>query len=254
MSRFSLRSIFSWPRAMSPVLLLALLVGVIVHLTGFLIFRVNTSQLPSRESQPALVQYVSAVSLAQDLALRELADLMDSAPLFIPTHWNAAQASIAVPIDPFSPIFPLFEPQIDLLGALKPEALDLALEQAVDSPADLLGMPFWQLFEGFATLAANPVALSEPKAFAEVLPISSAGIDAPLYIRINPRELNTVGALGPAHYYLRMGGDGRLLGKPILYESSGSKTFDAAVAQWLQLDTSLGQLPAGYLSLRLYPD
>ena len=241
-------------RILSPVLQIALLVGVTAHLIGFLVFRVKTKDLPNRQPEPAFVQYVSPVALADDSALRERAELMDSAPLFIPTRWNAAQELVTTTRDRLSQTFPPFEPQIDLLRALKPESLMVTLDSAVDRPADLLALRYWQIFKDFAVVAPKPVALPAPRPVAEVMRLGGHGIEAPLGLTLNGDALKTAGAQGPVHYYLRLNGAGQLVAAPALYQSSGSVDFDAAVAKWLQLDTTLGQLPAGHLSVRVYPD
>ena len=104
----------------SPVLRLALLLGVAVHLIGFFVFRVASSSLPEREVASPFVQYVSMSDLASDLELEEQAALFDSAPLFIPTRWNASQVDRPRVGGFVQNQFPAFEPEIHLLSALGP--------------------------------------------------------------------------------------------------------------------------------------
>ena len=99
-------------KMISPLLQLALLLGVLFHLVGFLIFRVVSSPLPDRALSQPYVEYVSAGSLASDRELEEQLALFDSSPLFIPTRWNAAQVP-SVDLGQTQRIrFPEFEPEI----------------------------------------------------------------------------------------------------------------------------------------------
>lgn len=135
-------------RVVSPLLRLALLLGVALHLAGFLLFRVISSPLPERAATPPFVQYVSADSLANDTELEEQAALFDSAPLFIPTRWNASQSSPVYLGDAARGQFPEFEPEIDLLAELQPSSLLVAADLQVNAPIDLLASQFWRLFAG----------------------------------------------------------------------------------------------------------
>ena len=77
-------------RILSPFSCILISVGVCVHLVGFLIFRVVSNPLPTREGISPFVQYVSPGTLLSGAALEERAALFDSAPLFVPGKWNAS--------------------------------------------------------------------------------------------------------------------------------------------------------------------
>ena len=79
------------PRIFSPLLCVALVIGLIAHLIGFIGFRVTTKSLPQSNSQAAFLKYTANNSLDELGIADENALLFDSAPLFIPTKWNAAQ-------------------------------------------------------------------------------------------------------------------------------------------------------------------
>ena len=106
-------------RMVSPVLRIALLLGIAVHLAGFLIFRVVSNPLPDREPAAAFVQFLSTGLMAGDADLEEKAILFDSAPLFIPTRWNAS-SRIFTGIGVVDRQLPDFEPAIDLTADLQP--------------------------------------------------------------------------------------------------------------------------------------
>ena len=103
-------------RLVSPLFRIGLLLGVAIHLAGFLIFRVTSNPLPDREEVGPFVEYVSAGSLAIDRELEEQAELFDSAPLFIPTRWNASHMTTYDVGDALQAAFSDFEPEVDLLG------------------------------------------------------------------------------------------------------------------------------------------
>ena len=129
-------------RMVSPVLRIALLLGIAVHLAGFLIFRVVSNPLPDREPAAAFVQFLSTGLMAGDADLEEKAILFDSAPLFIPTRWNAS-SRIFTGIGVVDRQLPDFEPAIDLTADLQPSTRVLADSDPVAEPIDLLALRYW---------------------------------------------------------------------------------------------------------------
>ncbi|MDP4879840.1 MAG: hypothetical protein NWR36_08140 [Opitutales bacterium] len=145
-------------RFLSPVLSVALMVGIAVHLAGFLIFRVVSNPLPTRDDRAAFVRYVSAGSLAGDLALEEQAQLFDSAPLFVPTQWNAAQNVSLAQRDRVRERFPEFEPAIDLLKALDNSDALIGSVDSVQQPKKTKSkeqLPSRHGFGSFSSALAN---------------------------------------------------------------------------------------------------
>lgn len=239
-------------RFLSPVLRAALLAGVAVHLAGFLIFRVVSNPLPTRDDQAAFVRYVSASSLAGDLALEEQAELFDSAPLFVPTKWNAAQNVSLAQRDRVRERFPEFEPSIDLMKSLDKSDALIGSVDTVEQPSDLLASRHWVYFEQFGQTDATVQAFADSGHFAEVAVVGSPSQSAVtlecLLEFTDPAPVNE-----PVQFYLRVGGDGRRFGEALLAKTSGNEAFDRAAKRWLQLPTTIGRLPAGYLSITVYP-
>lgn len=239
-------------KMISPLLRVGLLLGVALHLAGFLIFRVVSSPLPDRKATRPYVEYVSAVSLASDRELEEQAALFDSAPLFIPTRWNASQVITFDSGDTLRAQFPQFEPNVDLLGELEPSSLLVAQNVRVDAPIDLLASRFWRFFAGFAKSATPVVAFPDAPPVAEVSVVGQESL-RPKSI---PVELNYATASPvdrPVVYYVRLSGSGLALGAPALGQSSGNEDFDGAVAEWLSRPEVFGQFPKGYLSIKVFP-
>ena len=240
------------PEMISPLLRVSLLLGVALHLAGFLFFRVVSSPLPDRAAIRPYVQYVSAGSFANDRELEELAALFDSAPLFIPTRWNASQVLELDPRDGMRGQFPEFEPEIQLLSELQPSSFLVPQNVAVDQPLDLLASRFWRFFAGFAE-SQQPVA-----AFPDAMPIAEVSIVGQQAARglSIPVDLSYTTASSVERrvlYYVRVSGKGLTLSAPVLSQSSGNADFDRAVDEWLRRPEVRGQLPHGYLSVKVFP-
>ena len=238
-------------RVISPLLRISLLIGIAIHLAGFLIFRVVSNPLPHREETRPFVEYVSAGSLANDEELEEQAALFDSAPLFIPTRWNASQSIQFVQRAAVSGKFSEFEPEINLLSALQPSSLPVAQNFNVNKPIDLLNSRFWRFFSGFGQSADR---IRELPSSLPVAQISVVG-DFSNLLSIPARfEYVTATAVPqPVVYYLRTTISRGVGSAPTLGQSSGNEAFDRAAGQWLVLPEVLGQLPRGYLSITIYP-
>ncbi|MGJ8654273.1 MAG: hypothetical protein ACSHX8_13525 [Opitutaceae bacterium] len=238
-------------RFLSPVLRGALLAGILIHLAGFLLFKVVSNPLPTRDESEAFVRYVSAGSLAEDESLEEQAQLYDSAPLFIPTEWNAAQTVLLVTGKRVRTRFPEFEPKIDMHGALHSSSLPIRVVDAVEQPADLLKSRYWNFFESFGQSEVNPVVFADSPRVAEVFVTGSLAV--PTSLECNLEFVDTAPVSQPAHLYIRVSGGGQSLGQPLIAQSSGNPVFDQAAVDWLGLPETIGQLSAGYLFIKVYP-
>lgn len=234
---------------LSPVLRISLLLGVCVHLVGFLIFRVISSPLPSREERASFVQFVSPESLLSGAELDEQAALFDSAPLFIPGEWNAAH-NLAVPRrDQGMQRFPLYQPEMDVASELIADGNSLGSTYAVEEASDLLDLRFWDLFRGIERVDSEAVDLKGAGVFAEVRALDGSmlteqGVEI---------EFATNQALLPATYFFRVEGGGRLSGRPTLSASSGDAEFDALVYDWFIQSGLASGLEPGYFEIVIYP-
>jgi hypothetical protein len=234
----------------SPLLRAGLLLGIALHLAGFLVFRLVSNPLPDRRATSPYVGYVSADSLASDHELEEQAALFDSAPLFIPTHWNASQIITFDSTDTLLTPFSQFGPDVDLLNELEPSSFLVAQNVQVEAPLDLLASRFWRFF------AAS--AQSSTAAFPDTLPLAEVSVVGQqcLSSQSVTVELNYTTAFPvdrAAWYYLRLSGSGLVLGGPTLGQSSGNTDFDQAVMEWLGRPEVLSQFPKGYLLIQVYP-
>ena len=233
----------------SPFLRISLLLGVCVHLAGFLIFRVISNPLPTREESRPFVQYVSPDTLLSGAELEEQAALFDSAPLFVPGRWNAAHNLQPPSRDRGLFRFPAYEPSIDFSSALVSEDLLDGFSYAVAEPIDLLALRYWDLFRDFGKEDLVSQPLEATGVFAEV-----RTLDGHVLLTLPAEiELLSMQAVQPATYYLRVEAVGRVVGRPTLSISSGDANFDAAAYSWLVEAAFASRLPAGFFEVRLYP-
>jgi len=237
-------------RFLPPMLGIALILGVLVHLAGFLFFQVVSSPLPDRQKQKPLIRYLSNETFSGDLELEEQAILFDSAPLFLPTKWSASSQIFRIKeTEPL--IFPEFEPVIDLLDDLEPLGSLVKQAHTVVAPEDLLASRYWNFFDSFARDDSRPVALQSSAPFAEIRPlepVGGAGLIVPVKIGF---EFDVL--IDPVELLVRVDHWGHLTGQPYLVASSGDGDFDQAVTEWLKDAAEEAQLPAGYLSVRVFP-
>ncbi|MDG2345127.1 MAG: hypothetical protein P8M62_03615 [Opitutae bacterium] len=239
-------------RLVSPLFRIGLLLGIAIHLAGFLIFRVTSNPLPDREEVGPFVEYVSAGSLAIDRELEEQAELFDSAPLFIPTRWNASHRTTYDLGDALQAAFSDFEPDVDLLGELEPSSFLLTQELLVDEPLDLLATRYWRFFSEI-TQSAAPVPVFPDNIPVAMVTVAGQGTAPALSLPVKLEYQTTTSVARPVVYYMRITLYGAVLSAPTLGQSSGNVDFDAAVAKWLRRPEVAGQLPKGYLSIKVYP-
>jgi hypothetical protein len=220
-----------------------------VHLAGFLIFRVISNPLPSREKSAPFVQFVSPEILISGAELEEQAVLFDSAPLFIPSEWNAAHNLLTPRRDRAMRRFPLYQPEMNIAAELVPEGTSLGTSYPVDVAADLLASQFWNLFRGFERSDLVPVDLGGSGVFAEVRSLDGR------VIRNQSADIEFASnqSLQPAKYFLRIEGGGRLSGRPTVSASSGDAEFDTAAYDWLIESGMASSLEPGYFEIIIYP-
>lgn len=241
-------------RHVSPLLKMALLLGVLVHLSGFFIFRVISNPLPSREESGAFISLVPTDVGGDEAELTEQASLFDSAPLFIPGEWSSASEVFASRILRDWQVFPDFEPKIELMDEVRPDRLSLSQVTGVKQPSDMLNFRFWDLFSYFGQREAQ---FEEPESWRSVALVSimsgSDEFSSDFDIRLEADLQSEEFAARPSEFFLNMSAPGLPMGAPTLTQSSGSDALDAAALEWLIRPETLARLPAGFLELRIFP-
>jgi len=241
-------------RHLSPLLRVDLLLGILAHFLGFLIFKIASDPLPNRKEDPAFITLVSTEIEADASELVEQASLFDSAPLFVPGEWSSAAQVFSSRIVPDWRNFSDFEPSIELMDEVRPTGLSLSGVARVEQPSDLLDLRFWDLLSSFGQQeteletfeAAGSVALVTIMSGNKVYPVD---YNIRLEVDLQSEELAT----RPVVFILNMSAPGFPIGAPLLEQSSGSDALDAEVLEWLAHPATLAQLPAGFLELRVFP-
>lgn len=238
-------------KRVSLLLRVGLWTAIGLHLLVLLLFRMGSNYLPDSEPSKPYVTFVSEKSFAKDVELEEYAMLFDSAPLFIPTRWNASQL---VEVD-FESVslgqFPEFEPKIELLSELQPNGLLIADNYRVNKPSDLLASRFWRFFEGFGQSTETVQAFEQTVPVAEVSVIGKS-LNPAVSLEVDLESAASFSIPRPVSYTVRRLNEGLIWGTPTLVETSGNEAFDRSVARWLQRPDVLAQLPVGYLSIRVF--
>ena len=241
------------PRIFSPLLCVALVIGLIAHLVGFIGFRVTTKSLPQSNSQAAFLKYTANNSLDELGIADENALLFDSAPLFIPTKWNAAQNLFTDIKTSGRTSFGQYEPAIDLLTDLAPVNLPLPREHYVTTPIDLLDSRYWTFFTDFGEFSQQVEPFADYDSFALVRNLNEVGtyVSQQLSARLNWDKEQLPERF--AQFYILQSSAGFSLSGPTLGQSSGSVAFDQAAREWLKSPRTIAQLVPGYLEVSVYP-
>ena len=234
---------------LSPLLRISLLLGICMHLAGFLIFRVISNPLPAREEAVPFVQFVSPEVFLSGAELEEQAALFDSAPLFISSQWNAANNLDAPRRDRAIQRFPSYQPKIDVTAMLAPQGPSLGTSNPVNEAGDLLASRFWDLFRGLERIDSEIIDLKGAGIFAEVRSLDGR------VIRSQSAEMDLVSSQveQPVKYFLRVEAGGRLAGRPTVSVSSRDAAFDAASYDWLIQSGLASHLEPGYFEIIIYP-
>ena len=239
------------PGRLSLLLKVGLWTVIGLHVLVLFLFRLDYNYLPNHEPSKPYITFVSEKSFAKDAELEEYALLFDSAPLFIPTRWNASQ-SVKVDFEntslgPFSE----FEPEIELLSELQPNDLLIADSYSVKKPSDLIASRFWRFFEGFGQSAETIPASKEAVPVAEVSVIGES-MNPTLSLKVNLEPAVSSSMPRSVSYTICRLNGGLIWSTPTLVETSGNEAFDQSVARWIQRPDVLAKLPVGYLSIRVF--
>ena len=235
----------SWPLA------LRILFSGFILLQTSLFFFARLPELkmtPSAQKQPFL-KFVPLQDEDQYDATTEQAILFDSAPIFIPTRWNAAQqkfseSSIAIPA-----VFEDFEPSIDLMEAM---SAGTALEPAknlVQSPEGLLRPQFEDVFKRVVEIPDAMEAYPDATPTAYYRRLNGDWVRLPILPKIEAVSILT----NPVTFYVNISASRELPAPPRRASESGLVDFDRAVLGWLSLPEVLAQLPVGYSEVVVYP-
>lgn len=238
----------------SPLLRWTLLVGVMVHFVGFMLFRVVSNPLPTIKEEAPFIVYLPEQALAGDALLEAQASLFDTAPLFIPTPWSAAARVLPDFGAKRDFAFKDYLPSISLIEALKPGRSFGLDEYSVSQPEDLLALHFLEPLASFGQDPPPDASVADWQPFVELRLIQ----DADQTVSFDAKTLSLSGLpqpeglIRPIRAYVSVSTSGRLLSRPFLVESSGSEAIDAQVMEWLMAPETIAGLPSSYLEVSIY--
>lgn len=150
------------------VLLLAAVLVVVVHLAAFWIVGFDTRATPLL-SEPGptrpQVYFVSREDFMQDTVAQDVSELLDTAPLFLPTQFNFTTRALRV--EGTVPEGPTFEPFGSMISDASTGGFEEKLAQDIESAFIALSEPVWSQHY----VRASEQTTSSPKlkidAFAE---------------------------------------------------------------------------------------
>lgn len=242
-------------RSFSPVLKWALLLGLLLHLIGFVVFRVISNPLPEYEQRKPFVAYLPNELLEEDAVLMEQAALFDTAPLFIPSKWSGfSRERDAIRIPP-AQLFSLYEPEINLVGDLGASALMRVESEVVESSTDFLALQFPEDLSSFG-MGPPPESAEgmdwQPVVLVSVFGPDGSRSDVDLSVELTVEADFASASLGASRFGLRVSEVGMLLMAPILIDSSGDVGVDRALSDWLSRPVTVANLPRGYVEVEIY--
>ena len=249
--------LFGGPKGtLSPVLRWALLCGVMIHLFGFVAFRVISNPLPESEKKAPFVAFLPEGLLDEDQVLMEQAALFDTAPLFIPTKWSGY--SLEMPIVAVKPdrLFELYEPEIELAENLKIVSLDSPNRYALKSATDLSLVPREGEYASFGIGSMRQTPISEEwEPVVRVIAFNGGReiVEEPSALGLPVDEFEEVVQLdGPIRLGLKSSNNGILLIPPFVIDSSGNAGLDRSLADWFSRPIAIAGFPRGYVEVEIF--
>ncbi len=231
------------------------LLGMVVHLAGFLLLRIEMATAPSLTVIPPFVSWVSVEANADDNLFHEQSLLMDTSVLFIPRparfdalQWNTPERGYAMRFQPIEPNI-----RMDTIESVR--NIGLSERYAITRPEDLLANRFWRLFDriGFTDLSAPKAPSATPAGFRISHWQSHANPEERVAERLPPfgdRRGRLLAA--PAEMVLHVDERG-LIGRPVRLTEPGNREFIDSAQLWLSQPFLHYQLPPGSYSIRIFP-
>ena len=226
--------------------------GLILHLSILVVIRVEGPLQPSLPESSAEVRYVGQENHIQGEIYGERALLLDSAPLFMPTRWNAvSEMSKVASLRELTEIFDPYAASIQL------SEVDLAFpETSIHEITPALLLPPESDFV-LSRFEQSPLPAPSVASGRVSVSIRSAGgreIDMPsgLYLP-EPLQMKAPRSLWPpVRCYLHIR-QGRPVGTPMLAQRSGILEWDNALKRHFQTLDFYHCLADGYYLVQVFP-
>ena len=236
----------------TPLGLSALVIGVVIHLAGFVALSFESGSDRKVKIREAFVQYPNRREGEHSVLFKEQASLFDTAPLFLPTAWNHSFSLKEIRMqEEQTSLFDSFPAQITL-DRSKWEAFSWFDEPRVDDHRGMLQSEFWDTFHYFGSSRRAEETEIGRGSWIEVI---SYGRATPIRIEPLPVQIREAGegALwSPVDLRILVDRVG-LIGEPFLVNSSGSDRVDETIEGYLWESAPSWGLRPGYYEIRVGP-
>ena len=237
--------VLNWPRT------LKIIFGAFVcfQISIFFVLKLPVATLPSVLYKDPLVRFALLQGATEFDATTEQALLFDSAPLFIPTQWNASQATIAETYGIAANSFEDFEPEIILTSQITSNAVFKSKTQAAQNPTDLLNSQFQNTFAAYGEQYQEVLPLRTTPLTILFRTMDSEWTELP----INDSKFTSEGLQSPIRFYLRVLEPGITAGPVVLVEPLELSEFSDNLRTFLMKPEMIAQLPVGHIECVVYP-
>jgi len=236
----------------SPLAKTALLLGLGVHLMGFLLFRVSPETESAVQQTDAFVTYAGNNTTGSGAIVREQALLFDSEPLFIPTDWNVAR--VGKPPAPTPDVTSELEGWNVAESLASGDALAKAGAYATAAvprkPVELLWKSGEELLQAYGRQNTARGNLEPRQALAIVRKVETGGAVHEAILRGEGYKQLSEQLWQPVQMsaYVDISG---LVGEPLLRTSSGNDAIDALLLEWAAGQRFWSTLAPGYYMLSI---
>ncbi len=239
-----------WP---TPLALCAIVAGVALHAFFFFFIRIEFPEESAVPQPRAFVQFFGDGENARDRLFREQALLFDSAPLFLPSQWNAAGA-LQNPVDyPEQRLFGDFPESLRLLGEAVDSFVPASDADRKIEPEDTLTEPRWAVFSSFGRRDLSDGA--GPLVAGATLVVHSLETGRAVHREPLPDSVLALfdhALWRPAVFQILVEG-GRITGEPLLAQSTGIEEYDTAIRTYLYRPFFAAELRRGYYRVTVAP-
>lgn len=239
-------------KALIPIALFTIFLGVVAHLGVFFLFKIEGPSLLDSEERGTAMEFVGDLGHGQDPVLREQALLRDSAPVFMPTRWNLASEMTGVAsLRESTEVFASFSPRISLPESI-PDILDPGPSPSPSRELLPDDTSFYLSLLGRIESPSGQTLPSRPVIKAERMgtEVSSRAESSPLPASLN--ALRPAALWNPARLFLQIQ-NGKVVGVPLISRSTGFTEWDQALQDHVGSLEFYSRLDDGYYRLTAYP-
>lgn len=239
---------------LTPMVLLLVFMGVVVHLAGYLGVAPFADPLRPQNPRPSFVEYPMPNDGMPTPLLAEQALLFDTAPMFLPTPWNyVSRQDLRDYSDPaLDPLFSRFPPRF-LVDAGAYNEIATFRDIGIASVDAFLQPQFWDFFQGFGRGEPEPVPPYPRDGLVRVVRLPEG--EVVLRTAVQPGAAG-LPAERPAWNRLAfqvLVGQGGPVGRALSLRNSGAEAIDAAWRRWLRSGGLLDRLEPGYYRVEIGP-